>query len=154
MKNKFPLEELDLIAYRKDLKVTEKEGKVFILDPVRKQYVKSTPEEFVRQLVVRWLMDHYGLGRGSISIEKQITAGLKERRFDLLILDTLHQPWMLVECKAPEVVLTDKVWYQATLYNRTIDATYIWVTNGHSQQLGAWNKDENKYQTINNFPIR
>lgn len=154
MKKSLPLDDLDLIIYRDNLTVAQKDNKVMILDPVRKQYVKSTPEELVRQLVIQWLMDQYGLGRGFISIEKQITAGLKERRFDLLVLDPQHKPWMLIECKAPGILLTDKVWGQASLYNRSIQAPYVWITNGHSQKLGYWSTDERQFKEIRDFPVR
>jgi len=146
--------QLDLAAMRELLKLEHRDGKLFVADPIRKSRVRCTPEEFVRQLAVAWLISHYKLGRGSILIEKQLLAGTRHRRFDIVVLDKLLQPWMLVECKAPEVPIDDSTWRQATAYNTAVRAPHIWLTNGHSQILGSWNAQRMSFERQRFFPVK
>lgn len=148
----FPVSQLDLKIYRKALKVSQRSGKTVLFDPIRRQHVAASPEELVRQLAIRWLIEHYKLGRGRIIVEKQLTTGLRERRFDLAVLDQNMDPWLLVECKAPEVPLTEKVWLQASLYNRTMGAPFIWITNGHAHRIGQWDLSLASFQERASFP--
>lgn len=147
-----PTNALDLKSYRDKLKVSQLAGKTVLFDPVRRQHVAATPEEMVRQLAICWLIEHYQLGRGRMIVEKQVVTGVRERRFDLAVLDRDLKPWLLLECKAPGIVLSEKVWLQATLYNRTIGAPYIWITNGHEHRVGHWDTDGARFDEILFFP--
>ena len=144
--------ELDLILYREHLRVSTAEDQTLLFDPIRRKLVSATPEELVRQLAILFLKDHYALGRGRIAVERALTTGLRDRRFDLVILQRSGDPWMLVECKAPGIRLDGSVWQQASMYNRTIQAPYIWLTNGHSQRLGHWVHAEARLKEIPLFP--
>ena len=68
---------------------------------------------------------------GLFSVEKTITVGKRTKRFDLVVFDRAHQPWMLVECKAPEVEITDKTLHQLLDYHSVIRCRYWFLTNGH-----------------------
>lgn len=144
--------ELDLRTYRDRLKTIRQLEQLFIFDPIRRQHVRSTPEEFVRQLALQWLIDHYDLGRGSLQVEKQLVTGTRIRRFDIMVVRPVDSAWLLVECKSPEHTLDSKVWDQAALYNSTLQAPYIWITNGHSHRLGHWDNKLSKFNEIVYFP--
>ena len=102
---------------------------------IRKKYVAKTPEEEVRQRTVLLLTEefHYPLTR--FSLEAQIHVGQLHKRYDILIYDSMRKPFMLVECKAPEVKITEKTVEQATAYNVTLQAKYILLTNYHTTVL-------------------
>lgn len=123
-----------------------------LVDPLRRKAVAATPEEMVRQLAIAFLIREYQLGRGRIAVEKSLTSGVRERRFDLMVLDENAAPWMLVECKAPDVPLKDKVWDQSSLYNRSLQAPYIWVTNGHTNRVGEWDTEARAIRELDRFP--
>lgn len=102
---------------------------------IRRKYVAKTPEEEVRQHTVSLLTEdfHYPLTR--FSLEAQIHIGQLQKRYDILIYDSARKPFMLVECKAPEVKITEKTVEQATVYNVTLQAKYILLTNHHTTIL-------------------
>lgn len=97
---------------------------------IRRRYVALTPEETVRQHTVSILNEsfHYPLTR--FSLESQINVGQMQKRYDIVIYDSERKPFMLVECKAKTVPITDKTVSQATAYNLTLNAKYILLTNG------------------------
>ncbi len=99
-------------------------------DPVRKQWVAHTPEEWVRQL---WLQ--YWIGAGIPASRMQVEKGLhvhgQPRRTDVVVFDQAFQPWLLLECKAPTVQLKQSVFDQIARYNLTLQVPYLVVSNGH-----------------------
>ena len=97
---------------------------------IRRKYVACTPEEEVRQHTVFLLNDefHYPLTR--FSLEAQIDVGQLRKRYDIVIYDKDRKPFILVECKAPNVAINDNTVLQATTYNVTLNAKYILLTNG------------------------
>jgi hypothetical protein len=107
-------------------------GRDEIFDPLRKSWVRLTPEEWVRQQILRWMTEVLEYPPGMIAVEKELTVGEMKKRFDLLLYDPSHKPWMLVECKAPSVELTEKTLMQVLRYNMKVQAAYLVITNGHS----------------------
>ncbi len=105
------------------------EGQWWILDVFRQKYVVLTPEEWVRQHAGRFLTDN-GYPKSVIAVEKQLDLNGLKRRFDLVAFDRNNRPFLLVECKRPEVEITAGVMNQAAQYNYTLQAPYLWVTNG------------------------
>ena len=117
----------------------KKEGeRRFIFDAIRKTWLLLTEEEWVRQNFVAYLVKELQYPETLIALEKEIVLNGLRKRFDILVYDKTHQPWMLVECKAPEVLLSEDVLQQALRYNITVPVSYLVITNGNSTV--AWEK--------------
>lgn len=108
----------------------KQEGKVYIFDNIRKKYVALTPEEWVRQHFVNYLINHLNYPRTLFKIEGGLSYNRLQKRSDILIRDRAGEPWMLVECKSPEVKVTQAAFNQVAVYNMTIGARYVAITNG------------------------
>lgn len=113
------------------LKLRRIEGKVTVFDPVRKKWVALTPEEHVRQYVLLYMLEVLQYPASLIAVERSITVNNLPKRFDIVVYDRSHQPWMLVECKAPEVPVTEKTLHQLLNYQQTIQCRYWMLTNGY-----------------------
>lgn len=108
----------------------KEQGKVFIFDNIRKKYVVLTPEEWVRQHFVQHLIQNLHYPKALFRIESGLTYNSRQKRSDILIRDREGKPWMLVECKSDSIKLTQNAFNQIAVYNMTIGATYLAVTNG------------------------
>jgi len=129
----------------------KKEGKKeFIFDPLRKKWIMLTPEEWVRQNFLQYLLQVKNYPAALIAIEKEIMLGELKKRFDILIYDTNHQPWMMIECKAMEVKLNEDVLQQVLRYNISIPVQYIVITNGSNSHI--WVKNSSKLELISEIP--
>ncbi|MBS1593403.1 MAG: type I restriction enzyme HsdR N-terminal domain-containing protein [Bacteroidetes bacterium] len=100
-----------------------------IFDPIRKKYVALTPEEWVRQHILHYLLE-LGYPSSLMAIERAIEVNGLLRRFDVVVYDRDAQPLILVECKAQSESLDHTVVMQAIAYNLTVKARYLWLTNG------------------------
>ena len=120
-----------------NLSFSEDSGKVTVFDPLRKRWVAWTPEENVRQHVINFLVYSMGYSAGLLGVEQQIRINRRIFRTDLVAWTTLGNPWLLVECKAPEVNLSAEVLEQAVRYNISLKASYIAITNGIKHHVFA-----------------
>lgn len=107
------------------------EGKTQVFDPVRKRWLVLTPEEHVRQYILQVLAQKLNYPIAMLSVEKQIEVNGMAKRFDIVVYNREHKPWMLVECKAPEVVISEATLHQLLNYQRSIQCRYWLLTNGH-----------------------
>jgi hypothetical protein len=101
-----------------------------IWDILRKKYIRLTPEEWVRQHVVNYLIHYKQYPQGLISVEKQLVYHQQDRRTDIVAHNAQAKPCLLIECKAPEVALSDKTIEQSSLYNTKLKAPFMLITNG------------------------
>lgn len=108
---------------------TEK-GKTWIMDSLRKRQLVLTPEEWVRQHWIGFLIDHLGYPKGLFSLEKGLKYNRLAKRSDLVVYNQDGNPYLLIECKAPEVAITDKTLGQAMAYNKTLNSPFIVLSNG------------------------
>lgn len=99
-------------------------------DPVRKKQVADTPEERVRQAILRMLTEQQGIPGSLMAVEKAISVQGEIRRPDVVVHDRDGQPWMVIECKAPSVSVSQRTLDQAANYNRVLKAPFVLVTNG------------------------
>ena len=104
-------------------------------DPVRKKWVPATPEEEVRQQFIQFLLTVKNIPASHLSVEREITVNGLSRRYDLVVFNEEGKPWMVVECKAPHVKLTQGVMEQAGRYNKTLHAPIIGITNGQENKF-------------------
>ena len=119
---------LNLPAF--DAKIVVRDGKRSIFDVIRRRYVALTPEEWVRQHFIHFLIESKGYPARLIAVEKEIQVCGMKRRFDLVCYDRQAVPYLIVECKAPSVALSQAVFDQAFQYNLSIAARFIAITNG------------------------
>jgi len=122
----------------------------FIFDPLRKKWVVLTPEEWVRQNFIQYLLQVKKYPSALVAVEKEIKLGELKKRFDILVYNNHHQPWMMVECKAGDVQLDDEVLQQALRYNAAVPVTYIVITNGNYTY--CWEKNINRLAELNELP--
>ncbi|MCH7413589.1 type I restriction enzyme HsdR N-terminal domain-containing protein [Belliella sp. R4-6] len=130
----------------------EKNGKVSIFDAVRKKYLILTPEEWVRQHIIQVLIQIYGYPKSLFSMERGLKYNLLQKRFDVLVHDRNGRPYLLVECKAPEIKLTQKTIEQVCVYNRSINAPYIGITNGKQHLFLKFDQEKGQFVQIRDLP--
>ena len=105
--------------------------KTQVFDPVRKRWVILTPEEHVRQYIIQLLTQKMQYPLALLSVEKQIEVNGLVKRFDVVVYNRDHKPWMLVECKAPEIPVSENTLQQLLSYQSHIQCRYWLLTNGH-----------------------
>lgn len=110
-------------------RIKEETGKAFIFDEVRKKWVRLTPEEWVRQNFLQYLVQVLGYPRSVIAVEKAIQLGELNKRCDIVVYRG-HNPWMIIECKEPGVALGEEVVQQVLRYNIPLNVKVLVVTNG------------------------
>jgi hypothetical protein len=129
----------------------KREGeKRFVFDSIRKTWLLLTEEEWVRQNFVAYLVKQLQYPETLIALEKEILLNGLKKRFDILVYDKVHQPWMLIECKAPEVSLSEDVLQQVLRYNITVPVNYIVITNGTATI--AWEKTGQGLKMLQSLP--
>lgn len=133
--------------------IRKQEGKVYIFDNIRKKYVLLTPEEWVRQNFVNYLINHLNYPRALFKIEGGLTYNQLQKRSDILVRDRAGKPWMLIECKSPEVKVTQAAFNQVAVYNMTIGARYVAITNGLVQYcFHSLHSESGKNLFLDSFP--
>ena len=139
----------NLLNYHPGIKTKKHDGRDMIWCGIRKKYLIKTPEEWVRQLCILWLIQEIQVPAGLISIErKSATAG----RFDLLIYDKSGKPLLLIECKSPDVPLSEQTAFQWARYNADINVPFGLLTNALTS-FSFRQSAKNCYQQIKNQPI-
>jgi len=111
-------------------KIQVREDKEFIFDEVRKRWILLTPEEWVRQNFLQFLIKVKGYPAALLAVEKEIRNGEMVNRFDIVVYDQTMCPWLIVECKEMNELLNEKVLLQALRYNVNLQVSYIIITNG------------------------
>jgi type I site-specific restriction endonuclease len=133
------------------------ESRMHIFDVIRKKFVLITPEEWVRQHFVHFLVNHYKYPRSMIRLEGGLKYNALNKRSDIVVYSRDAKPWMLIECKAPEVPLDQSVLDQAAQYNLILKAPYLVATNGlkhfcceidHEEQYTAYLQDLPPYTLV------
>ena len=122
------MEQLNFKRYTFTFK--NKENKRYIFDIIRKKEILLTPEEWVRQHCLRFLMEEKKYPIGLINVEKKIEIFGKPKRYDIVVFTKNGSVAILVECKSPKVEINQDVFDQIARYNLSIDSTYLMVTNG------------------------
>ncbi len=144
------MNQLNLPSYNPSLK--KDQGKVYIFDLIRKKYVFLTPEEWVRQHFVNYLIQELNYPKSLFRIEGSLSYNKLQKRSDILIFNRLGKPWMLIECKSPTIKLSQKAFNQVAVYNMTVGAQYIAVTNGMVHYCYEGLTTGNEVIFLNEFP--
>ena len=130
-------------------KIKALHGKDQIFDPFRKSWVVLTPEEWVRQNLLQYLVQNLQYPASLIAVEKEIKLGELSKRFDIVVYKN-EMPWMIIECKEANVRLNEKTMEQILQYQQVLTAQYLIISNGH-ETLGA-KIESGKLQALQNFP--
>lgn len=122
-----------------------RENKRLIFDPIRKKYIVLTPEEWVRQHALQYLIQEKGFSASLINVEKQLILNNTKKRYDIVIYNADGSIFLIVECKAPTIEITQETFDQIARYNLVTKATYLMVTNGLSHYYCQMDYEQQRY---------
>ncbi len=105
-------------------------GNLQVFDIIRKKFVDATPEEWVRQHIIHYLINHKQVPASMISIEKQLLLNNTKRRTDIVVFNSNLKPILIIECKAPEVEINQLTVNQALRYNLELNVPSVFLSNG------------------------
>ncbi len=146
--------DINFLPYQPNLKVKKEQGKRYLFCIIRKKYLVLQPEELVRQLTIEYLIEDRKYSKNSIHVERGLTVNGLTRRSDILIYDSEVNPYLLVECKAPKVKITQAVFDQIARYNLTLKVKYLLVTNGIDSFCCEMNYAEQSYRFLAEVPVQ
>jgi len=112
------------------LRIRPRNGREEVFDEVRKKFVALTPEEWVRQHFIHYLVEYRDVPPSLIAIEASLNYNRLKKRSDIVVYGKNGTPCLIVECKAPEIMITQSVFDQVAMYNMTLKVPYLAVTNG------------------------
>ena len=144
------MKQINLPPY--DVRWRDNDGKHEIFDFLRRRYVALTPEEWVRQHFVHFLIEHKGYPKGLLANEKELRVGEKRLRCDTVLYSATLQPLMIIEYKAPEVAVTQRVFDQITAYNMLLHVDYLIVSNGIRHYCCRMDYASRSYRFLTDIP--
>ena len=128
------------------------ENKVSIFDEIRKKFILLTPEEWVRQHVVQFLLQDKKYPKSYINVEKLIKINDLSKRYDGVVFQPNGEIFLLIECKAPEVQISQQTFDQIARYNLVLKAKYLMVTNGLNHYFCQMDFENEKYVFLKELP--
>lgn len=131
-------------------RLRKQDGTEEIFDLLRKKWIVLTPEEWVRQNFIQFLVTVKKYPASLVAVEKEIKFGELKKRFDVLVYNSRHEPWLMVECKSMNVQLGEEVLQQALRYNMSMPVSFIVITNGN-YTIG-WQREATGLHEINELP--
>ena len=143
---------LDLITLQSDLKTKSVDGKPCIWDPIRKKYLVLQPEELVRQLLLNHLIKRQNYPQNFIAVEKGLDVNGLKKRFDVLVYNPNYEPFLLIECKAPSISLSEDTFRQAAQYNSQFKAPYLLITNGPDTYCSQLDHETKSFDFLSHLP--
>jgi hypothetical protein len=144
------MQKLNFPSYSFRLKSSE--NKTLIFDIIRKKYVVLTPEEWVRQHVVLFLIEEKKYPISLIAVEKQLKINSLLKRTDVVVFNTKGTPEILIECKAPSVAISQATFDQIARYNLTAQSNYLMVSNGLNHYFCQIDKENETYVFLKEIP--
>ena len=128
------------------------ENKTAIFDEIRKKFIILTPEEWVRQNVVHYLIQEKKYPKSLINVEKLLKINGLVKRYDVVVFNKDGSIFILVECKAPEIKISQTTFDQIARYNMTLQAEYLMVTNGHNHYFCQMDFENERYAFLRELP--
>lgn len=144
------MQQLNLPAY--SFKFKEQGARTQIFDAIRKKYVALTPEEWVRQNFLQYLVRDKNFPASLIAVEAGLKYNQMQKRTDVLVYDKQGNPHLMVECKAPEVKITQDAFDQIARYNMIFKVKYLVVTNGLNHFCCQMDYEANTYHYLELIP--
>jgi hypothetical protein len=128
------------------------ENKVSIFDEIRKKFIILTPEEWVRQHVIRFLLEAKKYPKSLINVEKVLKINGLTKRYDVVVFKIDGSILVLIECKSTDVKITQTVFDQIARYNLTLKAEFLMVTNGLNHYFCNMDFEKEKYTFLQDLP--
>ena len=128
------------------------ENKIAIFDEIRKKFILLTPEEWVRQHVVQYLLQDKNYPKSYINIEKLIKVNELNKRYDIVVYQPNGELFLLIEFKAPEVKISQQTFDQIARYNLVLNAKYLMVSNGLNHYFCKIDFENEKYDFLEELP--
>ena len=141
----FPLAQLDL---------SRKSGKVFVKCLIRRKEILLTPEEWVRQHIIAHLINDLNYPQTLVGVEKAIQYNGLTKRWDIVVFDSDFKPYLLVECKAPNIKLGTNTLQQALSYQHQLNCELIVISNGLETHTWQLNKEKQSLEELDGIPCR
>jgi hypothetical protein len=144
------MQTLNLPTYT--FKIKSNENNYVIFDIIRKKYVVLTPEEWVRQHIIHFLIEEKKYPISLIAVEKKLVLNNLTKRTDILVFNTKGNPDIIVECKAPSIKISQSAFDQIARYNLKLNANYLVVTNGLEHYYCKMDKINETYIFLKTIP--
>jgi predicted type IV restriction endonuclease len=135
-----------------DFRFKNSENKVSIFDEIRKKFIILTPEEWVRQHVVQFLLEEKKYPKSLINVEKVLKVNGLKKRYDVVVFNPDGSIFILIECKAPEIKIAQATFDQIARYNMTMKSQFLMVTNGLNHYFCQMDYENEKYEFLRELP--
>lgn len=142
--------QLNLPEYK--FKIKKQNEKLFIFDSQRKRYVSLTPEEWVRQHFIRFLIEVKGFPAAYLAVEKQLEMNGMKKRCDAILYNEHAIPILIIELKAPNVPITQATFDQVAVYNAKLKVDFFMISNGIEHYCCRVNTESAKYEFFPEIP--
>ena len=129
-----------------------KENKTLVFDSIRKKWLKLVPEEWVRLNCIEFLINEKKISRSLISVEKEFKLNNLKKRFDIVVFNKKGEIHLLVECKAPNVKISQSVFNQITKYNLVLKSKFLMISNGINHYFFTMNFESQKIEFLKELP--
>jgi hypothetical protein len=129
------------------------ENKVSIFDDIRKKFIILTPEEWVRQHIVQFLLQEKKYPKSYINVEKLIKVNDLNKRYDIVVFKPNSELFLLIECKSPDVKITQETFDQIARYNLKLNAQFLMVTNGLNHYFCQMDFEKETYIFLEELPF-
>jgi hypothetical protein len=143
---------LELNLPKATIRMENKDGKPSIWDAFRKKWLVLTPEEYVRQHFLHYLCAELQYPASLVSVERGLDVNILAKRTDIVVFGRNRQPHILIECKAPQVKISQQTLEQASVYNLKLKAPFLAVTNGIEHHYFRIHFETNSFQSIPLLP--
>lgn len=144
------MQQLHFPSYSFTLK--NKENKPYIFDTIRKKYIRLTPEEWVRQHTLLFLIETHHYPKSLINVEKEFMVNGTKKRYDIVVYNKDGSIFLMIECKSPTITINQETFDQIARYNLQLDATYLMVTNGLNHYYCQMDYNNQRYTFVRELP--
>lgn len=143
--------QLNLPEY--NFRIKKQDEKLLIFDNQRKRYVSLTPEEWVRQHFIRFIIEEKGYPAASIAVEKQLNINGMKKRCDAILYDSYAKPVLIIEFKAPNVTISQATFDQVAVYNAKLKVEFFIISNGMEHFCCRVNEKTSRYEFFPEIPL-
>lgn len=143
---------MNLPPYDKMKVRMSKTDRPLVFDVLRRRYVTLTPEEMVRQFFINYLAEYMGYPKSLMANEVELKVGEKKMRCDSILYDLEMNPRMIIEYKAPDIPITDKVVNQIVAYNTQLNVSYLMMSNGEQHVCLRYDESSARWRMLGTIP--
>jgi len=143
---------IDLCFPNYEFRIKNRHNKKYIFDLIRKKFILLTPEEWVRQNCIMFLINEQKVPKVLINVEKKIKVNNLTKRYDIIVYNPNGSVFLLVECKSPKINLNQETFNQISIYNSEIISKYLMLTNGLYNYYCSIDYSNQCYKFVKDFP--